>query len=480
LNEGSLYALGALAAVIAVHAAWEFGFAALNNCRRSPLQDRAAKGESSARRAIALNDDLLRLRLAGEFMRLVLRFAAAAVAVLGFVVPLIGVDNTLDPAAELVLVLVPTAAASFLLGSILPAALGSAYADRAAPIVAGPMRLTLLLLSPMVALLAALNRSVTSAVGSEEPGKAVTEEEIMTLVNVGQQDGTIEDDEKAMIYSVLQFNETIAREVMIPRPDIVAIDIETPLEVALREFIGSGHSRIPVYEDSIDHVRGVLYAKDLLTLLSAAVIVEGAPVTRKPIRDLMRPAYFVPETKRADALFKELQDNKIHIAIIVDEYGVTAGLLTIEDLLEEIVGDIRDEFDVNEEAEFVESSDGEYIVDGSMNLDDLEELLQTTLPADDNDSIGGFIVSRLGRVPQEDEVLNLEESRLVLRVQQVEDRRIRKVHVMRLPDPVGDEETRPQLPAKAKDDSRELPALKAKAASERTTSEIPSSVRAAH
>ena len=148
---------------------------------------------------------------------------------------------------------------------------------------------------------------------------------------------------------------------------------------------------------------------------------------QKPIRDLMRPAYFVPETKRADTLFEEMQERKIHLAVVVDEYGGTAGLVTIEDLVEEIVGDIKDEYDVNEEAEYTQIGEDEYVVDGGMNLEDLNELLDIDLPNDENDSIGGYIYSKLGHVPEVGEVI--EEPNLLMRVDEVENRRIRKVYI---------------------------------------------------
>jgi CBS domain containing-hemolysin-like protein len=471
LSEGSLSTLLTLAILIAMHGMLEFAFAALSNSRRVPLQERAEDGDTSARRALALSDDLLRLRMAADLLRLIFRFTIAAVATLGFAIPLVTESNALDPAAEIALTLIPTALVSFILGGVLPSALGSAYADRAVRWVAPLMSILLVLLRPALAVLVAINQGMIRLAGSEGLGKSVTEEEIMTLVNVGQQGGTIEDDEKAMIYSVLQFNETIAREVMVPRPDIVSVEIDTPLEKALSEFIRSGHSRIPVYEDNIDNVRGILYAKDLLMLL-ADMVKKDPNAARAPIRELMRTAYFVPETKRADALFKEMQDRKVHIAIIVDEYGGTAGLLTIEDLIEEIVGDIRDEFDFNEEAEYVQLGEEEYIVDGSMNLDDLEELLGVELPQDDNDSVGGLIYSRLERVPQIGDTVTLDEERLILRVTLVQDRRIRKVHIKRLPPP-------PETEQDAREDSK--PALiRSRRKPSEVNDELPSGVHAAN
>ncbi len=243
----------------------------------------------------------------------------------------------------------------------------------------------------------------------------------MTLVDAGEKAGTIEDEEKEMIYSVLQFGETLAREVMVPRIDVVALDITTPLREALGTFIESGHSRIPVYEGSIDTIKGLLYAKDILPVLQNG--------DSKSIGDLMRPAYFVPETKRADVLLAELKARKIHMALVVDEYGGTAGLVTIEDLLEEIVGDIRDEFDIHEEAEYEQLGPDEFSVDAAMNIDDFNELMDTELPSEDTDTLGGYMYSRFGRVPAVGETV--ETPSLVLRVEEVEGQRIRRVHVTR-------------------------------------------------
>jgi CBS domain containing-hemolysin-like protein len=249
---------------------------------------------------------------------------------------------------------------------------------------------------------------------------------------VGQRGGTIEDEEKEMIYSVLQFGETLAREVMVPRPDVTAVEIDQPLEEALKKFIESGHSRVPVYEEEIDDIKGLLYAKDLLTLWH-----NGEQ--QATIRAIMRPAYFVPETKRADMLFKEMQERKVHLAVIVDEYGGTAGIVTIEDLVEEIVGDIKDEYDINEEAEYIQLGEKEYIVDGSMNLDDLNEMMDIDLPTDEADSIGGYIYSQLGRVPDVGETIEESEHHVSMRIEAVENRRIRKVHIIRIDPPADDE-----------------------------------------
>ncbi len=425
MDEGSISSLLVLILLIVLHGAMELSYAALTNTRRTPLKEQSEKGDKKAGRILQVAGDLARLTVTKQVFLTLVRFAIVAVATVRLAEPLIRAEDAMGVflVSELgyLAVLLPIALVAYLAGELVPAALGQAYADQIAPIVTMPVRALMVILSPLTALFISVSRTLVRVAGAEDIGKAVTEEEIMTLVDVGQQGGAIENDEKEMIYSVLQFGETLAREVMVPRPDITAVEINESLTEAVKMFMESGHSRVPVYEEEIDNVKGVLYAKDLLKLL-----VDGG-TTQKAIRDLMRPAYFVPETKRADTLFKEMQERKVHIAILVDEYGGTAGLVTIEDLVEEIVGDIQDEYDLNEEAEYTQIGTDEYVVDGGMNLDDLNELLEIELPTDENDSIGGYVYSRLGHVPEVGEVI--EEPNLLMRVDAVENRRIRKVYV---------------------------------------------------
>ena len=194
---------------------------------------------------------------------------------------------------------------------------------------------------------------------------------------------------------------------------------------ALAAFVESGFSRIPVYEDSIDNVIGVLIAKDILTVLRNRDDLES-----KAIRDLIRPAYFVPETKRADALLKEMQANNLHLAMVVDEYGGTSGLVTIENLIEEIIGDIRDEYDVDEEEEFTAVGDGSYLIDASMDLDDINNLLDCSIDTATADTLGGYIYLALGRVPYADETITTDV--LSMTVNSIDGHRIRKVAVRKV------------------------------------------------
>jgi len=246
----------------------------------------------------------------------------------------------------------------------------------------------------------------------------VTEEEIMTMVDAGEEGGVIEEDEKAMIFSIFQLANTLVREVMVPRIDILAFDETTTLEIATEMFLKTGYSRAPVYRDSIDNIIGLVYSKDLL-----AAWQENKQ--SQTVGELLREAYFVPEAKKADDLLTELQAKRIHMAVVVDEYGGTAGVVTIEDIVEEIVGEIRDEYDDAEEIPFQMITEYEFVFTGGIDLDDVNHLTGANLPKDTSETLGGFIYSRLGKVPVSGEMV--EAGGLQLTVEQISGRRIRKI-----------------------------------------------------
>ncbi len=419
MDEGSLSSWIALLLLILLHAIITLSYVALKNARQTLLREQAGNG--GARRVLNLTADFARLQITYQFTVTLIRFAIAALATIS-AGAFLAANGEINPLLGYVLFLIPAALLTLLLADIVPSAVASAQADTLAVGISYLMMWLVFLFRPLVALMMVLSRTFSKAVGGEDITETITEEEIMTLVDAGEKAGTIEDEEKEMIYSVLQFGETLAREVMVPRIDVVALDIETSLMDAVREFIESGHSRIPVYEESIDNIKGLLYAKDILSDLQ-----NGG---HKSMREMLRPVYFVPETKRADILLKELQSRKVHMALVVDEYGGTAGLVTIEDLLEEIVGDIRDEYDVHEEAEFERHSDDDFTVDATINIDDFNELLDTNVSDDDADTLGGYIYSHFGRVPLMGETVEAHD--LLLRIEEVEGQRIRKVRVTRV------------------------------------------------
>jgi len=257
----------------------------------------------------------------------------------------------------------------------------------------------------------------------------VTEDEIKTLVSAGEQSGLIEEDERDMIYSIFRLGDTLTREVMVPRIDIVALDSATPWEEALELIVRSGHSRIPVYEETIDNIIGVLYIKDILFQ-----VVLGHQLPH--LRQILRPAYFIPESKRLDTLLREMQQNKVQLAIVVDEYGGVAGVISLEDIVEEIVGEIQDEYD-SEEPDVIPEETG-YLFDARIALDDVQELLAIPLPLEEADSLGGFIYNQLGHIPAVGE--RLEYQAVTFEVIEVSGRRIRKVRAILQEKPEAEEE----------------------------------------
>jgi len=250
----------------------------------------------------------------------------------------------------------------------------------------------------------------------------MTEEELKNWVESGQEEGGLEREERQMIYSIFQFGDTLAREIMVPRMEMLAFEVTTSLSQAAGAFTQSGHSRVPVYEGNIDNIIGLLYAKDLLHVMQ-----NGR--RRAGIRELLRPAYFVPDIKKADTLLTEMQAQRIHMAIVVDEYGGVAGLVTLEDIIEEIIGEIQDEYDLSEE-EPVQQDGADYLFLGRVHLDDFNEVMDSNIPKVESDTLAGFLYDHFGRVPQDGE--SLQTDGLLLTIEQVIGRRIRRVRARKL------------------------------------------------
>lgn len=272
--------------------------------------------------------------------------------------------------------------------------------------------------SPLLALPLRLSKSDVASANLV----TITEDELKHLVNASQMAGEIEKDESEMIQSVFRFDETLVREIMVPRVDMLTLDVNTPLENAADVVLASGYSRVPVYEAQNDQIIGMLYTKDMLKVWR-----EGNGIAS--LRELLRSAYFIPETKKVDELLDEMQARRIHISIVVDEYGGVSGLVTLEDIVEEIFGEIEDEYDEEEEDPFLQIGPNEYLFNGQILLDDVNQLMNSHLETDDADTLGGFIYTRTGRVPRKGE--KLQEQGLVLTVEQLNERRIRKVRVKR-------------------------------------------------
>jgi len=406
--------------LLALQAFLTLTYAALINTRQSELKEQAEQGRQHAKLALSLFEAKSRLSITYSLSTMLLSFAMALLLTVQIIIPILNDASQLTLPLG-ILVVLGIGVIVMIFGNVLPEAVGSAYAMSLTHVLVRPIMIILTLLSPLTILMLAISTLLARLFGSDQLINTVTEEEIMTLVNAGYTGGTIEDEEKAMIYSILQLDQTLSREVMVPRIDMAALEVSTPVSEALGLFIETGFSRIPVYEENVDNIVGLLYAKDILNLLNNGGLENHA------VRDLVRSAYFVPETKPVDQLLRDLQARKVHMAIVVDEYGGTSGLLTIENIIEEIVGDIRDEYDQNEEYEYIQNSETEYLIDAGMDLDDVNELLDTDLSTENTDTLGGFIYLNIGRVPIVGEVIETEE--LTLKVRSLEGRRIRKVLV---------------------------------------------------
>ncbi|MEP7288924.1 MAG: hemolysin family protein [Chloroflexota bacterium] len=450
--DSSLGLLGIIALVI-VNAIISAGHAALVNAHKQHLRDLAADGNKRAQRVLNISEDATRLLTSRQFAGILIRFFAAGILTLvigpSSVDGLVSFGLTQDRAR---LITYPVlwlggAVLMLLFGELIPSTFASTRPDSLAMLFVGPMTLLLNVLSPITRSILWLSNQFATLFGGRDSTPYITEEEIKTLVDAGSEEGVIEDEEKEMIYSIFQFNDKVAREIMLPRIDIVALDAETPLQQALDTIVQAGHSRIPLYDGTIDRICGLLYAKDLL-----AVWRDDQSMARK-IREMMRPAYFIPESKKAGALLEELQERKIQIAIVIDEYGGTAGLITIEDLVEEIVGEIQDEYDPEEEADYEEITPDEYLFDAAINMDDVSELLDADFSDDESDTLGGYILRTLDRVPLGGEVF--KENGLEFTVELVTGRRIRKVRVRRLPIETDTDEEKPEEKVAPKDAKRE-------------------------
>jgi CBS domain containing-hemolysin-like protein len=254
-------------------------------------------------------------------------------------------------------------------------------------------------------------------------GPFVSEEEIRAMAEAGSEEGAIEEGEKEMIHSIFEFGDTVVREVMTPAPDIVSVDETSSFDEILDLVIRHGYSRIPVYSEDRTEIIGIVYAKDVLRELHSGR-------NGRSLRELARRAYFVPESKKVADLLREMQQEKVHVAIVVDEYGSIVGLVTLEDLLEEIVGEIADEYD-REEPQVEPAGDGRYRVNGRLPVDELNELLEAELPDDEWDTVGGLMMGILGRLPGQGETVEFEGLRFT--AERVQGRRISKVMIERLP-----------------------------------------------
>jgi len=316
---------------------------------------------------------------------------------------------------------------TLVLGELVPKRLAMKKAEPISMFVAGPLNFLAAITSPFVKLLTLSTNFFVRLFGvnPQEEDKKVTEEEIRMMVDLGEEKGTIHETEKEMINNIFEFNNKTATDIMTHRTDIVAIPVDSSLKEVISLVNENKYTRLPVYEYSIDNIIGILHVKDLMQY-----VVTDYNSTGFKLRNIIRYPYYVPSSKTTDELFKELQKNKTHMAIIIDEYGGTAGIVTIEDLVEEIVGNIFDEYD-EEERDFEKLDETTYVVNGAISLDVVKAYFNTELPVDEYETLSGFVIGQLGRIPEAEEKPEIEFNKLVFKVEEVDGKRITKVKVCR-------------------------------------------------
>ena len=419
-----------LVAIEGVFVAAEIALVTLRHSRIDQLID---EGHRNARRVKRLVNDPARFLAVAQIGVTFVGFLASAYAAVNLADRLAesfkDVPVLQNAAAGIALLIITILLSCFTIvfGELVPKTLALAYPDRVALTLSGPLDLVGHIFAPLVNLLTWLTRKIAGGFGAGVARQAqINTEELKLIVERGGETGVLEAEEEQMISAVIELGEHRVHEIMVPRTDMTALPVTATIDEAIDAFIREGHSRIPVFKETIDEVVGVLYAKDLLPFLKGG---------QKPdLRKLLRTPLFVPESMLVDDLLHKIQRRKVHLAIVLDEYGGTAGMVTIEDLLEEIVGDIQDEYDV-EEPLTVRLSDDEARVDGRASLEDLAELFDVELDAledaDEYDTVGGLIYHRIGGVPKPGDRVDLPGQGLTLTVEVTDGRRVGKVLAVR-------------------------------------------------
>jgi putative hemolysin len=430
--SGAVFELGLIVILVLLNGVFSATEIALVTIRRSRLQQLIDEGNRGAVRVQRLKEHpgrfLAVIQIGINFLGFLASAFAAVSLVDGMEVWLAQFAPLEDIAGAIALIIVTGLLTIFtiIFGELVPKQIGLAHAERVAMATSRLIEILGVIFAPLVAFLTWVTRQVSRLFGADVAAEErISSEELRLIIEQGGEQGILEAEEEQMIHAVIELGDQRIHEVMVPRIAMVTLADTASFEDAIDLVVAEGHSRIPVYESSVDEIVGILYAKDLLPFLKA-----GAP-DRPALRTLLRTPVFVPESMSVDDLLHELQRRKVHLAIVLDEYGGTAGLVTIEDLLEEIVGEIQDEYD-EEEPLIVELSEDEARVDGRAAVDDLGSLFDTELALEDEDeydTVGGLIYHRIGGVPKPGDQVTVDG--LTLTVETTDGRRVGKVLVVR-------------------------------------------------
>ena len=348
-------------------------------------------------------------------------FADKLAPILNSWMPFISLD--VWRAISIVIITIILSFFTLVFGELVPKRLAMKYYEKISYSTIGVIRGISVITAPFVKLLTVSTNMVSKIFGvGEAEEEVVTEEEIKMMIDEGEEKGTIERGEKMLLNNVFEFNDIIVSEIMTPRTEMFAIDINDNLEELLDKIDEFKYSRIPVYDEDIDDIKGILFVKDILKPLKEHKKIN--------IKAIMREPYFIPESKDIDELFKEMQQNKVQMAIAIDEYGGTAGLITMEDIIEELVGNIFDEYD-EEEIDAKKIDDNTYILSGTTTSYELKKIFNVEIPEGDYETLSGYLIDKLGRIPDDDEHPVIEDEKLTYKVEEIEDKRIKYVKVCR-------------------------------------------------
>lgn len=413
LESGDAIQLILLLVLLLLSAFFSSAETALTTVNQIRIKTKADEGDKRAKRVLLITADSGKMLSAILIGNNIVNITASSVATL-LADKLFGnAGVTIATAILTVLILI--------FGEITPKTMATIYAEKLSLAYSGVIYTLMKILTPVIFIINKLSTGflLLLHVDPSKKNTTMTEIELRTIVDASHDDGVIESTEREMINNVFDFGDSLAKDVMVPRIDMTFAQVDSTREELIALFRENKYTRIPVYEDTTDNVIGILNMKDLLLCDNDEDF---------HIRDILREAYFTYEFKNTSELMIEMRKNAINIAIVLDEYGTTAGLITLEDLLEEIVGDIRDEYDDDEEEMLQQINNLEYLAEGSMKIDDINTALDLELESDDYDSIGGFIIEHLDHLPEEKESITLENG-ITLEVESVEKNRIDKVHI---------------------------------------------------
>lgn len=409
----------------AYFAASEIAFISLNDAK---IEKQAKEGNKKAKQIEKMLKEPSKFLATIQIGITLAGFLSSAFASDTFADKLAPILNSYIPAVSLgiwksVSIIVITIILSFftlVFGELVPKRLAMKHYEKISYATIGVIRTISIITAPFVKLLTTVTNAISKIFGvGENEEEAVTEEEIKMMVNQGEEKGTIKEEEKELINNVFEFNDITVSEIMRHRTDMFALDINISNEELLSELSKEEYrySRIPVYDETIDEIKGIIYIKDILKNINKKNF---------KVKNIVKEAYFISKSRLINEVFKELQKNKMQIAIIVDEYGGTAGLVTMEDILEELVGDIYDEYD-KEEKEYEKIDENTYILSGSLPIHDVNKLLNAEIPEGDYDTISGFLQEKLGRIPNDKEKPIIETEKVTYKIQKYEDKRILKI-----------------------------------------------------